>query len=569
MPVLESRIVPQSAAFQQNRAALLAQIANLRQLEQRTRDKSFESKARFEKRGQLLPRERLGCLLDPGAPFLELSTLAGFCMDKPNPATSIAGGGVVTGIGYVSGVRVMVVVDDSGIDAGAVQAMSVEKFQRAQAIALQQKLPFIHLVESAGANLLNYKVETFVLGGSGFYWLARLSAAGLPVLTVVHGSSTAGGAYMPGLSDYVVMVRKNAKAFLAGPPLLLAATGEVATEEELGGAEMHATTSGLAEYLAEDDFDALRIARDIMAALDWDRDLPASSATGMAGGNGGNNAGSNATSNAASNASAATGSAIAAPRYDAEELLGIASLEHKKPLDMREVIARIVDDSSFLEFKPDFGPATLTGHASICGIKIGILSNNGPLDPNGANKATHFIQLCCQADVPLLYLQNTTGYMVGKDSEAAGMIKHGSKMIATMSNATVPRITIHCGASFGAGNYGMSGRGFYPDFCFTWPNAKTAVMGPEQAANTMAIVMEGSMKRKGLEVDPNAIDGMKRMIVETFESQTSAAFTSARLLDDGVIDPRATRQVLALTFATCLEARQRKLRPVQFAVARP
>lgn len=559
MPVLESRIVPQSEAFQQNRAALLAQIANLRQLEQRTRDKSFESKPRFEKRGQLLPRERLGCLLDPGAPFLELSTLAGYCMDKPNPATSIAGGGVVTGIGYVSGVRVMVAVDDAGIDAGAIQAMSVEKFQRAQAIALQQKLPFIHLVESAGANLLNYKVETFVLGGSGFYWLARHSAAGLPVLTVVHGSSTAGGAYMPGLSDYVVMVRKNAKAFLAGPPLLLAATGEVATEEELGGAEMHASTSGLAEYLAEDDFDALRIARDIMAALDWDRDLPASSATGLG-------ASAVGAANIAGNSNAGT---IAAPRYDAEQLLGIASLEHKKPLDMREVIARIVDDSNFLEFKPDFGPATLTGHASICGIKIGILSNNGPLDPNGANKATHFIQLCCQADVPLLYLQNTTGYMVGKDSEAAGMIKHGSKMIATMSNATVPRITIHCGASFGAGNYGMSGRGFYPDFCFTWPNAKTAVMGPEQAANTMAIVMEGSMRRKGLEVDPNSIDGMKRMVVETFESQTSAAYTSARLLDDGVIDPRQTRQVLALTFATCLEARVRKLRPVQFAVARP
>ncbi len=539
MPVLESRIVPHSAAFQQNRSALLAQIDNLRELEQRTRAKSAESGPRFAKRGQLLPRERLGCLLDPGAPFLELSTLAGYCMDKPNPKTSIAGGGIISGIGYVSGVRAMIVVDDAGIDAGAVQAMSVEKFQRAQAIALQQKLPFIHLVESAGANLLNYKVETFILGGSGFYWLARLSSAGCPVLTVVHGSSTAGGAYMPGLSDYVVMVRKNAKAFLAGPPLLLAATGEVATEEELGGAEMHATTSGLAEYLAEDDLDAMRIARDIMAALDWNRDLPAKAAS------------------------------YAPPRYAAEELLGIASLEHKKPLDMREVIARIVDDSAFLEFKPDFGPATLCGHARICGMAIGIISNNGPLDPNGANKATHFIQLCCQSNTPLLYLQNTTGFIVGKDSEQAGMIKHGSKMIATMSNATVPRITIHCGASFGAGNYGMSGRGFHPDFCFTWPNAKTAVMGPEQAANTMAIVMEGSMKRKGLEVDANSIAGMRAMVIDTFESQTSATFTSARLLDDGVIDPRDTRQVLAMTLSVCQEAQQRQLRPVQFAVARP
>ena len=262
MPQIESRIVPQSALFQQNRAALLEQVRELRALEQRARDKSEASRPRFEKRGQLLPRERLGRLLDPGAPFLELSTLAGFCLDKPDPAKSIPGGGLVAGIGFVAGVRAMILVDDSGIDAGAVQAMSIEKFQRAQQIALDQKLPFIHLVESAGANLLNYKVETFILGGSGFYWLARLSAAGLPVITVVHGSSTAGGAYMPGLSDYVVMVRERAKAFLAGPPLLMAATGEVASEEELGGAEMHATTSGLAEYLAEDDADALRIARE-------------------------------------------------------------------------------------------------------------------------------------------------------------------------------------------------------------------------------------------------------------------------------------------------------------------
>ncbi len=539
MPVIESRIVAQSDAFQQNRTALLAQIAQLRQLEQRTRDKSAESKPRFEKRGQLLPRERLGCLLDPGAPFLELSTLAGYCMDKPNPATTVPGGGVVAGIGFVSGVRVMVLVDDAGIDAGAIQAMSVEKFQRAQMIALKQKLPFIHLVESAGANLLNYKVETFILGGSGFYWLAKLSAAGIPVLTVVHGSSTAGGAYMPGLSDYVVMVRGRAKAFLAGPPLLLAATGEVASEEDLGGAEMHATTSGLAEYVAEDDADALRIARNIVAAWDWNQHLPCPNPN------------------------------YAPPRYPAEELLGIASTDHKKPLDMREVIARIVDDSAFLEFKPDFGPATLTGHASICGMSVGIVSNNGPLDPNGANKVTHFIQLCCQSDTPLLYLQNTTGYIVGKQSERDGMIKHGSKMIATMSNASVPRITIHCGASFGAGNYGMSGRGFHPDFCFTWPNTKTAVMGPEQAANTMAIVMEGSMKRKGIEVDANSIQGMRALVIDTFESQTSAAFTSARLLDDGVIDPRATRQVLAMTLAVCKEASRRTLHPVQFAVARP
>jgi geranyl-CoA carboxylase beta subunit len=539
MPALESRLVTHGEHFAQNRATVHSLVERLRQLERRTRDKSDASRARFEKRGQLLPRARLGNLLDAGAPFLELSTLAGFCLDRDDPATSVPGGGVIAGIGWISGMRAMVVVDDAGIDAGALQPMAVEKFQRAQQIALAQKLPFIHLVESAGANLLEYKVETFILGGSGFYWLARLSAAGLPVISVVHGSSTAGGAYMPGLSDYVVMVRDRARAFLAGPPLLKAATGEIATEEELGGAEMHATTSGLAEYLAQDDADALRITRELVAKLDWNRDLPAYARS------------------------------YAPPRFDAEELLGIAPADHRKPLDMREVIARIVDDSDFLEFKPDYGPATLTGHAAVCGMRVGIISNNGPLDPAGATKVVHFIQACCQADTPLLYLQNTTGFIVGKASEQAGMIKHGSKMIQAMSNATVPRITIHCGASFGAGNFGMSGRGFHPDFCFSWPNAKIAVMGAEQAANTMATVVSASMQRKFGAVDETFIDGMRKRVIDTFEKQSDAFTISGRMLDDGVIDPRDTRRVLACVLSVCEEARRRRLQPVQFGVARP
>lgn len=539
MPVLESRIVPQSDAYRQNHAALAERVDQLRTLENRTRDKSEASRARFEQRGQLLPRDRLGRLLDAGAPFLELSTLAGFCLDHTDPARSIPGGGFIAGIGWVSGVRAMIIVDDAGIDAGAVQPMGIEKFQRAQAIALAQKLPFIHLVESAGANLLTYRVETFIHGGSGFYWLARLSAAGIPVISVVHGSSTAGGAYMPGLSDYVVMVRDRARAFLAGPPLLKAATGEIATEEELGGAEMHATTSGLAEYLAEDDADALRIAREVVAALDWNRDVPAPDRPN------------------------------APPRFDAEELLGIALTDHRKPLDMREVIARIADGSDFLEFKPDYGPGTVTGHAAICGMRVGVITNNGPLDPAGATKVVHFIQACCQSDTPLLYLQNTTGFIVGKASEQAGMIKHGSKMIQAMANATVPRITVHCGASFGAGNYGMSGRGFFPDFCFSWPNAKTAVMGAEQAAGTMATVMAASMQRKTQTVDHDAIEAMRAKVIDTFERQSDAFTISGRLLDDGVIDPRDTRKVLACVLSVCDEARRRTLHPIQFGVARP
>ncbi|MDR0479437.1 MAG: acyl-CoA carboxylase subunit beta [Burkholderiaceae bacterium] len=542
MPVLESRVAAQSESFQNNRAALLALVDQLRALEKRTRDKSAAAQTRFEQRGQLLPRERLGRLLDAGAPFLELSTLAGYGLDKPDPAQSIPGGGMVAGIGWVGGARVIVVVDDAGIDAGAVQPMGIEKFQRAERIALDQKLPFIHLVESAGANLLNYKVETFIHGGSNFYWLARLSAAGIPVISVVHGSSTAGGAYMPGLSDYVVMVRNRAHAFLAGPPLLKAATGEIATAEELGGAEMHAATSGLAEYLAEDDADALRIARELVAALGWNRDLPVPPETRHA---------------------------VPEPRFAAEELLGIAPADSRKPIDMREVIARIVDNSSFLEFKPDYGPATLTGHAAICGIGVGILSNNGPLDPAGATKAVHFIQACCQSGTALVFLQNTTGFIVGKASEQAGMIKHGSKMIQALANATVPRVTVHCGASFGAGNYGMSGRGFAPDFCFAWPNAKTAVMGAEQAAGTMATVMAEGMRRKGQPIDQAAIDAMRAKVIETFERQADAFAVSARLLDDGVIDPRDTRKVLACALSVCYEARHRVLRPIQFGVARP
>jgi geranyl-CoA carboxylase beta subunit len=539
MPAFESKIATGSELFQQNRAALLAQIEALRALEQRTHAASAASKSLFDKRGQMLPRARVARLLDAGAPFLELSTLAGYMLDHKDPEKSIPGGGVIAGIGYVEGVRAMVVASDAGINAGAMKMSGLDKMLRAQELALANKLPFIHLVESAGANLLEYRVEHFIRGGSVFCNLARLSAAGLPVITVVHGSSTAGGAYMPGLSDYVVMVRERARAFLAGPPLLKAATGEIATEEELGGADMHASVSGLAEYLAENDADALRIAREIVAALDWNRGLPQPDQR------------------------------WAPPLYDAEELLGIMPADSKKPADMREVIARIVDASDFLEFKAGYGTATVTGHAAICGQRVGIITNNGPLDPAGANKATHFMQACCQSGTPLLFLQNTTGFIVGKDSEQAGMIKHGSKMIQAVANANVPRITLMCGASFGAGNYGMCGRGYQPDFAFSWPNARTAVMGAEQAADTMATVMQAGAARKGQALDPAAVEGTRQQIIATFERQTGAFYTSALLLDDGVIDPRDTRKVLALTLSVCEEARKRVVRPVQFGVARP
>ena len=538
MPRFESRLDTGSAAFADNREHLLALVAQHDELRARTASASAKAGPRFAKRGQLLPRERLGLLLDAGAPFLELSACAGFLQDVPDPAKSIPGGGIVAGIGTVSGTRCLVVVDDSGIEAGALQPMGLEKFQRAQQLALENRLTFVHLVESAGANLLRYRVEDFINGGSHYARLARLSAAGIPVLTIVHGSCTAGGAYMPGLSDYVVMVRDRARAFLAGPPLLKAATGEIATEEELGGALMHATVSGLAEVLAEDDADAIRALREYLARLGWqarELDVPGGPP----------------------------------PRYAAEELLGVMPRDGRKPVDMREVIARLVDDSDFLEFKAGYGPATPCVNAAIEGQPVGILTNNGPLDPAGSNKATHFIQACCQSGVPLLYLQNTTGYIVGTESERAGMIKDGSKMIQAVANATVPQVTVQCGASFGAGNYGMCGRGFAPRFLFAWPNARTAVMGAEQAAGTMAIVMEESTRARGLEPDRAQIDGMRAKVIETFERQTSAFYTSGRLLDDGIIDPRDTRRVLATVLALFRREANVPLRPLSFGVARP
>ena len=542
MPVLESRIDPSSPAFAERRAGMLALVERLRALEARSAAASAKSKPLFDRRGQLLPRERIARLLDPGAPWLELSSLAGWLVDDTDPETSVPGGGMINGIGSVGGTRCVITASDAGIDAGAIQHMGREKLLRAQDIALENRLPFVQLIESAGANLLKYQVDGFVQGGRIFYNLARLSAAGLPVVAVVHGSSTAGGAYMPGLSDYVVMVRGRARAFLAGPPLLKAATGEIATDEELGGGEMHATVSGLGEYLADDDADALRIARELMATLQWDAQGPAGTIDA---------------------------DPALEPVHPTDELAGTMPLDFRQPVDMHEIIARIVDRSVFLDFGADYGPATVCGHAALYGQPIGIITNNGPIDPAGATKATHFIQACCQAGIPLLYLQNTTGYIVGRSSEQAGMIKHGSKMIQAVANATVPSITLMCGASFGAGNYGMCGRAYGPRFVFAWPNARTAVMGGEQAALTMRIVAEGGAKRRGLPVDEDQLGALERKIITSFDRQSDAFYTSGRLLDDGVIDPRDTRRVLGFAFELCRKAERRTVRPVQFGVARP
>ena len=536
MTPFDSIIQAESQQFQQQRAAMLGLVDQLVALEDRAAKASEKSALAFSKRGALLPRERVARLLDPLSPFLPLCNLAGYGMDGTDLDKAIPGGSQIAGIGIVSGVRCMVVATDSGINAGALTEAGNQKLMRCQEIALENKLPFVHLVESAGANLRQYRVDKFVRGGGMFYNLARLSAAGLPVITVVHGSSTAGGAYMPGLSDYVVMVRGQARAFLAGPPLLKAATGEIASAEDLGGTNMHAAISGLAEYVAEDDAHAIAIARDILDMLNWDR-VPSAPLA-------------------------------AEPRLAPDQLAGVMVLEHKKPVDMREVIARLADDSRWMDFKPDYGQATVCGHAHVGAQVVGFISNNGPLDPAGATKAAQFIQLCNQSNTPIVFLQNTTGFIVGRASEEAGMIKHGSKLIQALSNSSVPQITIYCGASFGAGNYGMCGRAFKPRFCFSWPNARTAVMGGEQAATTLEIVERAKAERKNETVDEAALAKQKADIIEHFDKQAGAFYTSGHLLDDGVIDPRSTRDVLLFALATIREASERKPNTIQFGAAR-
>ena len=539
MTVFNSRINTHSDTFGKNREEMLEQITKLQELNARGAMLSEKRKPRFEARGQLTPRERLARLLDPGMPFLAIGNIAGYLLDTDDPDKSIPGSTIIAGIGFIAGVRCMVVVDDSGIQAGSLTTAGGYRVRRSEEIALEQKLPFVHLVESAGGDLLNYTVEGFSQGGALFGNLAKLSKAGIPVISILHGSSTAGGAYMPGLSDYVIAVKNNGRAFLAGPPLLKAATGEIATEEELGGAEMHASVSGLAEYLAENDGQAVQMCRELLGRLHWNKDCTAPSR-----------------------------GSYREPIYDADELAGIIPCDYRNPYDMRELVARVVDGSDFMDFKPRYGAATVCIQAEIFGLPCGILGNNGPIDPEGATKATQFLQLCDQANIPMLFLQNTTGYIVGTKSERAGMIKHGSKMIQAVRNLEVPRITMMTGASFGAGNYGMCGRHFEPDFLYTFPNARTGVMGGEQAAKTMSEVARGKAAATGQEPDEKALAQQEAHLANIFDSQAGAFYTSGHLMDDGMIDPRDSRKTLGFLLETVWETRHRTVRPNSFGIAR-
>nr|WP_245652963.1 acyl-CoA carboxylase subunit beta [Herbidospora sakaeratensis] len=468
---------------------------------------------RHHARGKLLARERVELLLDPGAPFLELSPLAAWGSDFP------VGASVVTGIGVVEGVECVIVANDPTVRGGASNPWTLRKTLRATQIALENRLPLVNLVESGGADLPTQK-EIFIPGGRVFRDLTRLSAAGVPTIALVFGNSTAGGAYVPGLSDHVVMVRERAKVFLGGPPLVKVATGEDADDESLGGAEMHARDSGLADHLAESEHDALRIGRAIVKRLNW-RKLGRAPKPSRP------------------------------PLLDEDGLLGIVPEDLRVPFDPREVIGRIVDASEFDEFKPLYGPSLVTGWATIHGYDVGVLANaRGVLFGQEAQKAAQFIQLANQSRTPLLFLQNTTGYMVGKDYERSGIIKHGSMMINAVANSTVPHLTVVLGASYGAGNYGMCGRAYDPRFLFTWPSAKSAVMGPAQLAGVLSIVGRAAAEARGQAFDEEGDAAMRAMVEAQVEAESLPFFLSGRLYDDGVIDPRDTRTVLGL----CLSA---------------
>lgn len=529
-----------SPTYQQNREDMLALVRQFRDLEQRTVDLSNRRRPVFEERGQIPPHERLARLLDPGMPFLRLHSLANYLVEDDNPESSVPGANVIAGIGYVSGVRSLIWIDDSGIRAGSYTETTNAMVLSIQDIAKRQKLPVVHLVESAGADLMRFTVENWVRAGSMFRNLAQLSAAGIPIVTVLHGPSTAGGAYMPGMSDYVIGVKNNGLAALAGAALVRAATGEIVDDRELGGSEMHASVSGLVEYLAEDDAHAIEMARNVIGRLNWNGAMSPTQTRDYK-----------------------------APVYDIDELVGIVPVNYQTPYDVRELIARTVDGSEFDEFKSRYGPGTVCSQASIMGMPCGIIGNNGPIDPEGANKATHFFQLCDQSRIPMIFLHNTTGYIVGTESERAGMIKHGAKMIQAVTNLRVPRISLYVGASFGAGNYGMCGMAYDPDFLFSWPNALTNVMGGESAARTMREVNEAAAKRRGKPLPKEELDTMQAQIEEHFSRQESAFYSAGRLLNHGVIDPRDTRKLLGFCLATCLESRRRTLQPNTFGVARP
>ena len=523
MTVLQSRLKTSSEEFKAAAARMrdLVDELNARLAEAR---KGGEARARkkHQGRGKLLPRERVAALLDPGAPFLELSPLAAWeVYGEPVPAA-----GLITGVGTVSGQQCVVIANDATVKGGTYYPLTVKKHLRAQEIALENRLPCIYLVDSGGAYLPSQD-EVFPDRdhfGRIFYNQANMSAAGIAQIACVMGSCTAGGAYVPAMSDETIIVKNQGTIFIAGPPLVKAATGEVVTAEELGGADVHTRISGVADHYAEDDRHALELARRAVANLNRTRRVTLAAQEPRE------------------------------PLYDAEELYGVIPASARTPFDVREIIARIVDASEFDEFKARYGATLVCGYAHIRGYPVGIVANNGILFSESALKGAHFIELCCQRGIPMVFLQNITGFMVGKKSEHGGIAKDGAKMVTAVACARVPKFTVIIGGSFGAGNYGMCGRAYGPRFLWMWPNAKISVMGGEQAANVLAQVKREALEKQGKNWSKQDEEAFKAPIIEQYARQSSAYYASARLWDDGVIDPRETRQMLALGLSASLNA---------------
>jgi acyl-CoA carboxylase subunit beta len=518
VPVLTSHVDTRDETYQANRQAQRALLKELdKQLELALAGGGERYQQRHRDRGRLLARERIELLLDPDSPFLELSSLAAWGTEFT------VGAAVVTGVGVVSGVECVIIAHDPTVRGGAMNPYSLRKGLRALEIARTSRLPVVNLVESGGADLPS-QADLFVPGGRTFHELTELSAHGVPTVALVFGNSTAGGAYVPGMCDYAVLVDRQAKVFLGGPPLVKMATGEEADDESLGGAEMHSRVSGLADYFAVDEHDAIRLGREIMARINWRKQGPR---PGPA----------------------------AEPRYDPDEILGIVSADVKVPFDPREILARTVDDSDFDEYKALYGTSLVTGWARIHGYPVGVLANHrGVLFSEESQKAAEFILLANQTDTPLVFLQNTTGYMVGTSYEQGGILKDGAKMINAVTNSAVPHLTITMASSFGAGNYGMSGRAFDPRFVFAWPGAKLAVMGAAQLAGVLSIVGRASATAAGRPFDEEADRARTAAIEAQIEAESHAFFVTARLYDDGVIDPRDTRTVLGLTLSAAHSA---------------
>ncbi|MCK4204051.1 methylcrotonoyl-CoA carboxylase [Brucella pituitosa] len=534
MAVLKSEISTRSASFEANRKAMLAAIDVVAEASRIAIDGGGEkARERHVARGKLLPRERVAQLLDPGSPFLEVGLTAAHGMY----GGAAPSGGIITGIGRVSGRDCMIVCNDATVKGGTYYPVTVKKHLRAQEIAGENRLPCIYLVDSGGANLPNQD-EVFPDRdhfGRIFYNQAQMSAAGIPQVAVVMGSCTAGGAYVPAMSDETVIVRNQGTIFLAGPPLVKAATGEVVSAEDLGGGDVHTRLSGVADHLANDDAHALQIARAIAANLNSEKRefIP------RGGG--------------------------AAPLYDPEEILGVVSADTRIPYDVREVITRLVDGSDFDEFKARYGTTLVCGFASVYGMPVGIIANNGVLFSEAALKGAHFIELCCQRNIPLVFLQNITGFMVGRKYEAEGIAKHGAKLVTAVATANVPKITMLIGASYGAGNYGMAGRAYSPRFLWTWPNSRIAVMGGEQAAGVLATVKRDGIERTGGTWSADEEAEFKRPTLEMFERQSHPLYASARLWDDGIVDPRKSREVLGLSLSATLNA---PIEPTRFGLFR-